>query len=249
MGDLRGHDLQGGDQRIIRLRRDDLRAQAERIVPRRSEGTPTQLVQIYDGGAMPSSPDCFYLGYPVQASGTEAEGGAGTTSPDVANAIVVDVLGRAPSIGDILTAYAVAGRWVAERGSESTGFAPLSCNPCPIPEQSLLLSWTNLLGGNGSATLTFMHGDAISFWQSDCANGLLYQLYCTASQIELRILYFVSGFCPAGQTAYCSNLRAAPSGLTLVSYTCVPFSLSFQTTLLSCPVLVNNGYQSFTVTL
>jgi hypothetical protein len=57
MGDLRGHDLQGGDQRIIRLRRDDLRAQAERIVPRRSEGTPTQLVQIYDGGAMPSSPD------------------------------------------------------------------------------------------------------------------------------------------------------------------------------------------------
>jgi hypothetical protein len=239
-----------GDQRITRLRRDDLESQVERIVPRRSEGTVTALVQIFNGGAMPSSPDHYYLGYSVTASGTESEGGAGTTTPDTANVIVVDVLGHAPSVGDILLAYAVGDRWVAERESGSGGGGgSVSCSPCAIPAEDLTISWVNPITGNGSTTLSYASGGGSSSWDSECSLGLLYQLACNAGEIELRVFYFISGTCPDGQSAYCSNLRTAPFGLTLASYACSPFSLVFQTTLHSCPVLVNNGYESFTVTL
>jgi hypothetical protein len=243
-----GRSSRDNEQRTNRSRHDDLEAYSNRVVAYTLDGTPTRLVEIYNGGSLPTDPDHFYLGYPVTVSGTEAEGGAGAASADTVNAIVVDVLGHAPAVGDILTAYAIGGRWIAERGG-SRGVGTVSCQPCAIPKESLTVSWTNPLGGNGFTTLAYTPSGMTNSWQSGCANGLLYQLYCTSNQVELRVLYFVSGSCPSGQIAYCSNLRSAPFGLAFVSYTCSPFSLTFQTTLSSCPVLVNNGYQFFTVTL
>ena len=196
---------------------------------------------------MPSSPDHYFLGFPVQAGGTETEGGAGSTTSDTANAIAVDVLHHAPSVGDILTAYSIGGRWVAEYGALG-GSSGLACSPCTLPRTNLTVSWVNPIAGNGSTTLVYTSDDGVS-WQSACSLGLLYQLYCNSSQIEFRVVYFVTGSCPTGRSAYCSNLQSAPLRLTLVSYTCSPFSLTFQTTSSSCPALVNGGFETFDVTL
>jgi hypothetical protein len=76
-------------------------------------------VQIYNGGAMGAAPDLFYLAYPVELDGTEIESGTATPTADTTQTIVVDVLGHAPSVGDILTAAAVGGRWVAECGGSA----------------------------------------------------------------------------------------------------------------------------------
>ena len=73
------------------------------------------LVQIYNGGSMPSSPDLWYFTHPVLAYGAETEGGAATFSVDTATTVPVIVLGGVPSVGDYLTAYSVGGRWVAEK--------------------------------------------------------------------------------------------------------------------------------------
>ena len=69
---------------------------------------------------MPSSPDHFFLAHPVELDGR----GRGSTAPivDSSQTIVVDVLGSSPSTGDILSAFMIGGRWVAERtGASSTG--------------------------------------------------------------------------------------------------------------------------------
>ena len=212
------------ETRILRARHAGLAGQVDRAIPSASSATPRRLVQICNGGSMPSSPDHFFLAYPIELDGAETEGGTGTPVDDASQPIVVDVLGHAPSAGDILTAYAVGGRWVAERGGSSGG-GSLACSPCNIPAQNLTLSWVNVISGNGSTPLTY--ATAPASWTSGCSNGLLYKLVCTGGQVELRVIYFTAGSCPTGTQQYCSNLRVTPFGLTLSSYTCSPFSMTF----------------------
>jgi hypothetical protein len=204
-------------------------------------------VQIFDGGSMPSSPDHFFLANPVELDGPEVEGGSGSPVVDSSQTIVVDVLGSSPSAGDILSAYMVGGRWVAERtGSSATG--SLTCSPCPIPKQNLTISWVNILRGNGSTTLIYTPSPPS--WVSACSNNLQYILQCTGGQIELQITYWVTGVCPGpGTTQYCSNLRPAPLGLTVFSYSCSPFSMTLHLTSSSCPTVTSGGYTQFTITL
>ena len=160
--------------------------------------------------------------------------------------MLVDVLGHAPSVGDQLVAYAIGGRWVAERGGSGGG--TVSCEPCGIPETDLTLSWTNILIGPGSTTLVYNPSIGTGLWASACTNGLLFQLGCIGGQIELRVIFFTSGECPTGASNYCSNLRSDPLALTLASYTCSPFSLTFTLTDTSCPSILGDGYTSFTIT-
>jgi hypothetical protein len=204
-----------------------------------------RLVQVYNGGSMPSSPGHFFLAYPLELDGAEVEGGTATLVVDTTQTIVVNVLGHAPSAGDILTAYAVGGRWVAERGGSSGGSS--ACAPCRIPAQNLTLSWVNVISGNGSTTLKY--AATPTSWTSACSNGLLYKLLCTAGQVELRVIYFTSGSCPTGTQQYCSNLRVTPFGLTLSSYSCSPFSMTFLSRSSGCPTITNSGYTQFTITL
>jgi hypothetical protein len=235
------------DLRISRLRRDDLEDLVDRVVPRVPEGTPTRLVKVYNGGAMPSSPDHFYLGYPVEAGGAETEGGATSFAADSTNSIVVDVLGHAPSVGDILIAYAIGGRWVPERGGSSGG-GSVTCTPCSLPKSDLTISWVNAFTGAGTATMTWSAPGGINQWVSGCEGNVVYELYCTGSTMEFRVVYCLSGFCPDCPTAYCSNLRGEPLGLTLISSSCSPLSLTFQATEESCPALTENGYEDWTIT-
>ena len=240
------HSADDGGARALRERHGDLVQAAARSVAAPSQTTARRLVQIHDGGAIPSAADHFFLAYPIELDGTEAEGGTGTPVVDASQPIIVDVIGHAPSAGDILTAYAVGGRWVAERAGLSGG-GSLACSPCNIPTQNLTLSWVNTVSGNGSTTLAYAGTPAS--WTSGCSHGLLYNLVCTTGQVELRVIYFSTGSCPAGTQQYCSNLRVTPFGLTLSSYTCSPFSMTFLSNSSGCPAITNSGYTKFTITL
>ena len=94
--------------------------------------TARRLVQVYNGGSMPSSPDHVYLTHPVELDGTEEEGGSASPNVDTTTTIPVVVLWNAPAVGDILTAYGAGGRWVAERGG-TPGTGSLTCGACTIP--------------------------------------------------------------------------------------------------------------------
>ena len=192
-------------------------------------GVARLALQVYNGGAMPTSAGHFFLGNPVLFTGNEAEGTTDGGSADTGTSIPFLVLGTTtPTVGDILTAYGVGNRWVAERGGSSGG--TLHCSPCNIPESNLTLSWVNNIIGNGSTTLAYTVVGPSKSWQSACTSNLLFDLFCTAGLIEFRVIFFTSGSCPGGVTGYCSNLSSSPFGLTLASYTCLPLSLVFHVT-------------------
>lgn len=126
------------------------------------------------------------------------------------------------------------------------GGGTLPCLPCAIPLVPLTLSWVNSGGfGNGSTTLTQITS---SGWESECANELIYGFGCASGFLYFEVDYFVSGSCPDGQRQACSSPGSAPNGLTLSSYTCDPFSVTYTLTSASCPVLWAEGYTSFTIT-
>jgi hypothetical protein len=128
----------------------------------------------------------------------------------------------------------------------ASGPATVTCTPCNIPAANLTLSYTNVISGNGSTTLTYTTGP--NAWTSACTNGLLYKVLCTAGQLELRVIYFTAGSCPAGTQQYCSNLRSSPLTLNFFSHTCSPFSLTFKPSSSGCPTIAGNGYSQFVVT-
>jgi hypothetical protein len=239
------------DSRQQRSRHAALAGVAARLGVPGSSTPARRLVQIYNGGSMASKPDYFYLASPVELDGVEKEGSSGSATADTGRTIPVLVIGHAPSVGDILPAFAVGGRWVAERGMPST--PPATCTPCTIPAQNLTISWVNVLGGNGSDTLVYASSGPI--WSTGCSGGmgagnqLIFRLSCTNGSIELRVYYFLSGTCPSGESAYCSNLLPLGSQLVLSSYTCgVGFTLMFTVTPSSCPELSGSGFTSFVIT-
>ena len=154
-------------------------------------------MQIYNGGSMPASNDHFFATHPVELNGAETEGGAGTPVVDTSTTLCVDVLGtQVPAVNDILTAYAVGGRWVAERGSGAppSNCCLTTCLPCSIPQKNLQVAWTNVISGNGVAPLLYSGGT----WISACSNGLVYELLCSGGQALFEAIYFTTGACPTG---------------------------------------------------
>lgn len=322
-----GGDGHGRETRILR---DRLGAHEDRLDTCGSEAVAFSsarlLVQVYNGGAMPSAAEKVYFTHPVLVIGAETEGGAGTFSVDTTTTVPVVMLGGIPSVGDYLIAYSVGGRWVAEKlgcqvkihvtcsgtalvgdrvtitaggptiatgttdGSGNVALSlpkPLtnpylititgnskatftttqnlscgssytfdvcagsgeSCTPCNIPQSDLTISWTNLLDGDGSATMTYSGGGPAT-WSTGCEdNGLEFSLSCTESGIELRAFFFISGVCPTGETNYCSNLRAVPLGLNLTDFTCSPFVLTFAVPAIDCPAIYSLGNTQFVITL
>ena len=150
-------------------------------------------------------------------------------------------------MGDYATVYAVWGRWDGERGGAGGG-GSITCGPCNIPTEDLAISWTNLLTGNGSATMTYTTGP--TQWETGCVdNGVQFRLSCVSNTIQLQASFFTSGECPTGGSNYCSNLRFAPLTLDLSDSTCSPFSLTFTVTNSGCPAIYSLGNVQFVVTL
>jgi hypothetical protein len=115
----RRDDDSARETRILR----DRHAALSRAVDRQSStsgqafASARMALSIYDGGNMPTSAGHFFLGHPVTFTANECEACSDGGTVDTNTSVPVLVLGTtAPSVGDILTAYAVGGRWVAERG-------------------------------------------------------------------------------------------------------------------------------------
>lgn len=128
-----------------------------------------------------------------------------------------------------------------------SGPITISCSPCNLPATNLTISWTNPILGNGSATMVY--SPTPNQWQTGCCDGgLMFQLFCTSSTIELRGIFWTSGACPTGTTSYCSNLGSAPLKLTVTSSTCSPLNLVFGVDGTNCPTLFSDGNLHLTVT-
>ncbi len=123
-----------------------------------------------------------------------------------------------------------------------------ACGPtCSIPKKDLTVSWFNGVSGDGSTTLHFNNPNT---WISSCTNQLLYQILCNAGQVEFRVIYFISGACPNGQSNYCSTLGGNPLRLVQTALTCGDtFLLTCNVTDASCPNLFENGYTGFSVSV
>jgi hypothetical protein len=228
--------------RILRDRQATLSDALDAVPQRLPLSVSRRLVQVFDGGSMPTEPDHFFLAHPVELDGPEAEGGSASPVVDTSTTMYVDVLWHAPEAGDILTAYAVGGRWVAERSRP--GPSEFVCGTCSIPSRDLTVSWTNDTLGDGSTTLVF---SAPNVWKSGCVDNVFYRLLCTDNEVEFQVVYFLSGSCPSGESQYCSTIRSSPFRLVQTGLTCGdPFLLTCSCGV-ACPDLAVNGYTSFTV--
>ena len=128
------------------------------------------------------------------------------------------------------------------------GQGGISCEPCIIPNEDLTVSWVNLLTGDGSAMMSYTLSPPA--WIASCFDGgLLFKLDCNGSNIELRIIFFVAGDCPTGESNFCTSLGAPPLALMLSSYTCSPFSMTFTVGEDECPAVYGAGTTQITITL
>ncbi len=204
------------------------------------------LVQVFNGGSIPSAVPRVYYTHPVVATGAEAEGGLVTLSVDRVTTVPVIFLNRVPSVSDYATAYAVGGRWVVDETISSSG-GLVTCSPCNLPTSNLTISWTNAFG-NGSAPM--LYSASPQQWITQCVDsGLTFKLLCTSGGIELQATYYTSGGCPGGTSQFCSNLRSSPLELTLSSSTCSPLSITFTVGASMCPQVYSLGNTQFVVTL
>jgi hypothetical protein len=237
--------------RLLRLRwSDDLDFSTRTLAPRAAmatspspRGTPRFVGRVVSGGSMPGQTERIFLLNPVRLDGMETEGSSASLWVDGSRTIPVVVVGQTPpQLGDVLTAHAVGGRWVAQAGGQTP---KLSCAPCPIPQKDLTVSWTNSLVGSGSAPLVFRPPGQ---WNSACSNQLLYSLTCPGGQVQFAVTYFLTGTCPTGQKQSCVSPGHNPFALLLTSSSCSPLFLRYQCTSQICPALGNEGYSSFTIT-
>ena len=124
--------------------------------------------------------------------------------------------------------------------------ANYTCGSCAIPASNLVISWTNLILGNGSAPLVYSSTGPI--WLSGCTNQVLYELLCLGGVPVFQVTYYISGSCPTGQAQICKTNGSNPFRLTSTSLTCgSSFLWTIGLTSSTCPALAAYGYTGFTV--
>lgn len=105
------------DARILRDRQQAARDDFDLALSRAGALAARRiLLQVYNGGAMPSQPGYYFLGHPVDLGGDETVGTAPTTAVDTSAGVPFTIFNHAPQVGDLVVATAVGKRWVAERG-------------------------------------------------------------------------------------------------------------------------------------
>lgn len=235
--------------RVDRERQSDHSDAIDRIDEPVVSGAARMLVQVFDGGSIPTTSEKVFYTHPVLATGTESEATAATLTVDSNTTVPVVVLGKAPSVGDYLTVYLCSGKWVTELLTNGTQCYVTACLPCGIPKGDLGLAWTDTIGGNGTATLVF---DGFNTWQSACVNhgggGVIYKITCTAGDVIFTVTHYASTICSGAPDATCASGTSAPHFLPVSASTCNPFSLTYTVDGTNCPGLSTLGYTQFVVT-
>ncbi len=132
------------DTRILRDRHLAHSAAIDRADFAQPNGSARMVVQVYDGGSIPTVSERVFFTHPVLATGSETEGTAATLTVDSDTTVPVVVLGKPPSVGDYLTAYLCGGRWVTELLTVSGPQCYVAtCAVCGIPKGNLTLALTD----------------------------------------------------------------------------------------------------------
>jgi hypothetical protein len=104
--------------------------------------------RVYNAGHMPSAAGNFFAVHRVIPSFNEAEGAVAGTTDLGFNAVFGVVGTQAPSVGDVLIADRIGGRWIAERfGAGSSGIVTTPGCPCGSSPATIFQTST----GNSSA--------------------------------------------------------------------------------------------------
>lgn len=232
--------------RPLRRRWDDLRGPGEAAVSpstsapdvQSTAATPRFVGRVVNGGSIPTSTDRVFLVNPALLSGAESEGAAASAVVDSSRTIPVVVIGSTvPKAGDLLVAFAVAGRWVARMGGSTPSIA---CGTCSIPRKDLTLTLSDGATGSLSAIMAF---NGVDTWATGCVAQVEYRLKCAAGGMTFSAIYHIGGSCPGGTAVACT---APGTGLTLTSQSCSPFMLVYAPA--NCPSLVAQGIATLTIT-
>lgn len=114
----------------IRLREEALRNEVARLRQLQVTGTPCEVGQVFNGGAIPTTVPAIFYTHPARPAGDQSEGGGASFAVDTSRTRAVAVFGpEVPTAGDYLTAYLIGGRWCANYGLPSGGGTP----PVTIP--------------------------------------------------------------------------------------------------------------------
>ena len=76
-----------------------MEAARDRATPQPAFRSARQLVQVYNAGSMPTTPDNFFACHPATLDGAEQEGGTGTPLVDNTVTLFVDFLHASPDRG------------------------------------------------------------------------------------------------------------------------------------------------------
>ena len=206
------------DARVIRDRIGETSAALDRArADRPPFGSARMLVQVYNGGSMPKVANAVYLTHPVELDGSECEGC--TATPDVGTPSVPVVMLGVPDAGDIVTAYAVGGRWVSEATRPGVPACPVSLVPvyclCPgsiettiaVPE--LGISETTI----GGLVVNFPRPGTYTVTTS---SSMLYG--DTSQSIEINCITSIVPIFPPPSATLCGNIANSDPGFGVPAY-------------------------------
>lgn len=258
------HDPAGA-ARVLRDRMaamDEDRDRAASLRP--PAGNARVLLSVYDGGAMPSTGDHYFLGHPVALGGAETEGGTGAPVIDTATSVPFIAIRNPFQVGDLVVATACGGRWVAEKGGCADVTFHVTCSAASVTGATVTVSdsggqvasgTTDSTGavslripGSGTYTVTATGGTCTETYTATMALtcGNSYALDCCCS-----VTVCVTA-CPTGAIVGATvTVKDATSGATIATCTTaaggcctlsIPAAGSYSVSAAA------SGYQTFTST-
>lgn len=206
-----------------------------------TSGTARQVVQIINGGSMPSSVPAYFLANPVSVSGDETEGLAPTFTADTSTSMVVCVLNKVPAVSDYLNVYLVGDRWVSDGGGGGGGdTCGCGCMPCVLPNMPLHISGTSqgvgfaVTLGNiaGACTWNVAGCLTIAGFGTASQKQFTFDIQCVGGVTTYRYASYTCGadiFCQSSCQTNLSVYKTdgSETSLTLNSFDCSPLNLSF----------------------
>jgi len=193
---------------ILRRRFEELEVRADSIRAARRTPMGRYVGIVYDGGSIPSSgASKYHLTHPVNVSGAETEGGAGTLTIDTDQSVPVLILDGPCAVGDYVVAKLIDGRWVAEEGRGAGGGATGSlpgCT-CSAPPATLYMTVSGTCNTDYFNNCTIQYGatppllvgslgangyfSTTTFTESSSGDLFYINLFCTGSTMSIRRVF------------------------------------------------------------